>query len=404
MTEHAKKFVIKEATRKRCKIIPADEKTLKRFRPICLELFPYLKEVDQINFSLYFRNGDEMIEFMKPNELSHQLLEQMWAASLKPSASVEICLLRTDYPKFEAIIDSVRIRKIKAVLEKDPTLDQKVTQVYSTLSSASQMIVRGGITTHVANVATNAAASLMSLQIDSEVASGTLSRMIQCDSTLYDHSAAVAMLASIIARSFPPRKLDLKEVEVISQCGLYHDAGKSCVPNHVLNKPGSFTPEEYEVMKTHTHHGYEEVMRAIERGAPISDLSARVALEHHERFEGGGYPHQRKGRLEESEDGIHLYTRIVSIADVYSALLMKRVYKEALSSIEAIKLMKKVADKDFDPEIFDPFYDHIMSSIELFEKRDAALQESLGSVRMIDEKDSFAKAIKETEGTKAKAG
>ena len=402
MTEKAKKFVIKEATRKRCKIIPADEKTLKRFIPISLELFPYLKDVDKIDFSLFFRNGDEIIEFIKPKELSTELLEQMWYASLKPAALVEICLLRSDYKKFEAIIDSVRSNKIKAVLEMDRTLDPKVAQVYSTLSSASQMIVRGGITNQVANQAIAAAATLMSTQIDSEVAVGTLSRMINCDSSLYDHSASVAMLAAVIASSTLPNPLHKQECEVVAQCGLYHDAGKCCIPNHVLNKPGIFTPEEFEIMKTHTHHGHDELQKAIEKGAPIHEVAARVALEHHERFTGKGYPNQRKGRLEEDENGIHLYTRIVSIADVYSALLMKRVYKDALSSDEAIKLMKKVADNDFDPLIFDPFYKHVMSSIALFEKKEAAIDENFGSVRMIGKSESFSKALREREQDKNK--
>ena len=394
MGEKAKKFVIKEATRKRCKVIKVDEKILRRFVPISLELFPYLKEANSIDFSLFFRTGDEIIEFIKPNELSNELLEQMWTASLKPSAHVEICLLKSEHPKFEAIINSVRSRKIKLVLASDRTLDPQVAEVYSTLSSASQMIIRGGINNHVANQAIAAAASIVSAQIDSEVAIGTLSRMINCDSTLYDHSASVAMLAAIIAGSTLPSPLKKHECEIVTQSGLYHDAGKACIANHILNKPGTFTAEEFEIMKTHTHHGYDEISKAIEKGAPIHQLTARVALEHHERFTGKGYPHQRKGRLEENENGIHLYSRIVTVADVYSALLMKRVYKEALNSDEAIKLMKKIATNDFDPLIFDPFYNRVMSSIELFDKKQAALDESFGSVRMIGEKQSFSKAIK----------
>jgi HD-GYP domain-containing protein (c-di-GMP phosphodiesterase class II) len=85
-------------------------------------------------------------------------------------------------------------------------------------------------------------------------------------------------------------------------------------------------------MKSHTTLGYEELMQAIEKGAPIDEEIAIVALEHHEKFCGGGYPTGKCGRLEEKADGIHYLARIVSIADVYSALLMKRVYKEAFRS------------------------------------------------------------------------
>ena len=398
MNEPLKKFVIKEATRKRCKIVPYDEKNAKRFTPICLELFPYLKEVNKIDFSLFIIAGSEIIEFVKPSELSMELLEQMWQASIRPGADIDICVLKGDYIKFEAVIDQVRSRKIKNVLEKDKTLDPKVLEVYSTLSSASQMIVRGGINNHVANKAISATATIMSSQIDSDIAVGTLSRMINCDSTLYDHSASVAMLSATIAMSFLQKPLKKEECQIVAQCGLYHDAGKSCVPNHVLNKPGTFTPEEFEIMKSHTNHGYDELNKVIEKGAPIHELTARVALEHHERFTGKGYPNKRCGRLEESENGIHLYTRIVSVADVYSALLMKRVYKEAMTSDEAIELMAKIAQNDFDPDIFNPFYKHIKQSIEIYKAREK--QVSSGSVRMIGDKDSFSEAIRTTHHTK----
>lgn len=391
MGASGKKFVIKEATRKRCKILPVDDMTQKRFMSISLELFPYLKEAKKIDFCVYFRAGNEMIEFIKPRELSNELLENMWRATMKMDADVDICVLRTDYPKFESVINYVRQNKIKAVLEKDRTLDPVTLDVYSTLSTASQMIVRGGINNHVATKAADAAAFIMSSQLDSEVAIGTLSRMINCDATLYDHSASVAMFSSIIASTYVKKKLNEKEHKIVAQCGLYHDAGKSCVPNHVLNKPGKFTKEEFEVMKSHTTHGEQELLNAINRGAPINPVAARVALEHHERFTGKGYPHQKKGRLEESENGIHLYTRIVSIADVYSALLMKRVYKEAMHSSEAIKIMAGIADEDFDPDIFHPFYVHINKSLETFKKREKMASE--GSVTMIGEKDSFSAAI-----------
>ncbi len=400
MKDTSKKFVIKEATRKRCQVFPYDEKSKKRFMPISLEHFEYLKDAKSIDFSLYFRNHKEIIEFIKPNELSHELLVQMQGATLIADADVEVCLLRSDYPRYEMVITEARKRKMKNVFERDQTLDVNVMEVYGTLSAASQMIVRGGINAEVASKATDAATMIMQIQLKHEVALGTLSRMVQCDSTLYDHSASVAMLSSIIATRILKKPLSLKEAVLVAQCGLYHDAGKACVPNHVLNKPGIFSEEEFEVMKNHTLYGHDELMKAIRTGAPIDPLAARVALEHHERFNGMGYPHKKKGRLEEDPNGIHLYTRIVAIADVYSALLMKRVYKEAMSSQEAIELMKTFADRDFDPEIFAPFYDSIHASIETFKQREKQLKG--GVVKMIGENDSFIQAIIETKRESSK--
>ena len=119
-------------------------------------------------------------------------------------------------------------------------------------------------------------------------------------------------------------KASKKEIDLIAECGLYHDAGKANIPNSILNKPGKFTDEEYEIMKTHAYLGYKILSKAIKDGCPIEEIVARVALEHHERFKGNGYPYGRVGKFEDDpENGIHVYSRIVAIADCYSALLME---------------------------------------------------------------------------------
>ena len=388
------KFALKDDVRSRCKVLQLDEKSRRRFTPVSLELFGYLSEVKSIDFSLYFRVENEMVEFVRPKDLSDQLLNAMWKATLIDDADVEICLLKADYPKFENVINTVREGKLKKVLEQDPTLDPRVLDVYGSLSGASQMVLRGGIDATVADRATAAAAHLMRSQLNNHIAVGTISRMIQCDSTLYDHSASVAMFSGIIAGAVG-KNLSQREREVVTQCGLYHDTGKSCVPGHILNKPGKFTPEEFEVMKTHASHGHAELMKAIDKGAPIDPVAARVALEHHERFNGGGYPHGRKGRLEDDGDnGIHLYARIVTIADVYSALLMRRVYKEPMSSAQALEVMSACAEREYDPEIFSVFHQHIEETLRVFRNRERDLKRK-SRIRMIDDRDSFAKALKD---------
>ena len=358
------KFVIKEATRNRCAIHKLDGSMIKNFSPISLEFYSYLYQVPKLNFSVFFRLENEMIEFMKPEEFSHKYLEQIWAATQKNSVEIDVCVLKKDRSKFNDVINFIRNKKLKALLEKDSSLDPKTLEVFGNLSGASQMIVRGGIDTRVAEKATAAASHMMTNLMESEAAMGTLSRMIEIDSTLYDHSAAVAMFAGLMSTRFSDKPLSAQEAALVAQCGLYHDTGKSCVPSAVLNKPGSFTDDEYEVMKTHTHLGCGELKTAQAEGAPIDDLVCRVALEHHERFDGHGYPFGRKGRLEEDPDnGIHLYSRFVAIADAYSALLMKRVYKPALSPEKAIELMSKNAAKDFDMDIYESFIGTIKKSL-----------------------------------------
>ncbi len=109
------------------------------------------------------------------------------------------------------------------------------------------------------------------------------------------------------------------------------------------------------MIKNHTSLGYDELKKAIANGAPIEENVAIVALEHHEKFKGGGYPMGKTGRLEEKDNGIHEYARIVTIADVYSALLMKRVYKEAVSHQEALAIIREGAGSQFDPAVIEAF-------------------------------------------------
>lgn len=397
----SRKFIIKESTRNRCKIIKIEGNTLAAYRPISLELFAYLWEVKTIDFSIFLRVEGELLEYIKASELSVELLQHVWLASLKEDAGVDVFVARKDFPKFEHTLDFVRKKKINALIEKEPSLDRRTLDIFSDLSGASQMVLRGGIDKQVAERIKSAASHMVQNLMDNDSAMATLSRMISIDPTLYDHSASVAMFSTVMAKRQFGDKMPVRDVEILAQSGLYHDAGKSCVPNAILNKPGAFTPEEFEVMKGHVHHGFRELSIAIHAGAPIDPLVAQVAIEHHERFTGKGYPYGKRGRFEDdAENGIHPYSRIISIADAYSALLMKRVYKPALPAEKALELMEKSAPDDFDPMIFEPFVASVKLSLNAL--RDAREREkSKGNIYMVDKGDSIAAKIAESRKAEA---
>lgn len=360
---------IKEETRKRCNVFELDEKTSGRFTRISTELFHFLYETKSIDFTIYFRIENVMIEFIKKEEFSEELLNSIWTAVEKSSKRIEICLLKKEKPLFDALVSKVRKAKMDKVFEIDSNLDRRTMEMFSNLSDASQLVVKGGITHQVAKQIQESATFVVKNMLEHESAISTLSKMVLHDPTLYDHSASVAMLSAVIAKGCVDKKLSDKEVGQLTQCGLYHDVGKTCVPSKILNKPGKFTPEEYEVMKKHAEWGEEELRKVIQNGAPIDEMAAHVAGEHHERFCGHGYPKGLKGRAEEVDGGIHLYTRIVSIADVYSALLMKRVYKPAFEAQDAIKIMAKTADVDYDPVIFGNFLQSVVNSRNQYQEK-----------------------------------
>jgi HD-GYP domain-containing protein (c-di-GMP phosphodiesterase class II) len=358
---------IREETRKRCVIVPLNDGLTQRLAPVSLEHFHFLYDVQKIDFSIFVVVDSWLVEFIKPKEFCKELLDEIWAACLKPKGAFRVCLWKQERPKFEAITKQIRSKKLARLMSQAPHLDKKTLDLYDNLSASSQMVVKGGIDEDVVARVRASASLLVSSVIDSQAALYTLSKMISCDPTLYDHSASVAMLCSIIAQEMVDRPMSEKEQMSVAECGLFHDAGKTCVPIEVLNKPAKLTPEEFDIIKKHTVFGRDELMKSKQSGAAINDMAIRVAYEHHEKFNGRGYPEGRSGRLEtNAESGIHLYSRICMIADVYSALLMKRVYKEAFEPGQALKIMIE-SNEDYDPVLFKPFVGMVVDSVKKFQ-------------------------------------
>ena len=139
---------------------------------------------------------------------------------------------------------------------------------------------------------------------------------------------------------------------VVSSARL-HDVGKIVIPDSILNKPGSLTDEEYEIMKEHTVEGERIIDKATQQTGDTEFLhNAKViAAYHHERWDGTGYPYQLK-RTE-----IPLQARLMAIGDVYDSLVSERPYKKGFPHEEAVSIIMEGADKHFDPQIAKIFYD-----------------------------------------------
>lgn len=139
----------------------------------------------------------------------------------------------------------------------------------------------------------------------------------------------------------PPAEQDL-----LLEASPMHDIGKVGTPDHILQKPGRLTPEEFDVMKRHAVIGYE-ILR--DSDSPLLQCAATVALTHHEKFDGSGYPHGLAG------DAIPLWGRIVAVADVFDALTSGRPYKKAWPLEQAVDFLKQGAGSHFDPACLDAF-------------------------------------------------
>jgi response regulator RpfG family c-di-GMP phosphodiesterase len=157
------------------------------------------------------------------------------------------------------------------------------------------------------------------------------------------------------------QKLGFAQDEVINLnlAASMHDLGKIAIDDAILNKPGKLSFEEFEIMKTHTTLGYE-ILRKSNR--TLLKTSAIIAKEHHENFDGSGYPSGLKS------NEINIVSRIVALVDVFDALGAKRVYKEAWKKEDVIEFILSEKGKKFDPEIVDLFFANIDEIYAIVEK------------------------------------
>jgi len=135
-----------------------------------------------------------------------------------------------------------------------------------------------------------------------------------------------------------------------------HDIGKIATPDSVLLKPGKLTPEEWEIMKQHPTVGLS-ILDGSSR--PILKAAAVIAHQHHEKFDGSGYPQGLKGY------DIHLYARIVAVADVFDALSHKRCYKDAWPVEQVVGHLREVAGHHLDPKYVELLIANIDKAVDI---------------------------------------
>ncbi|MBB3113272.1 HD-GYP domain-containing protein (c-di-GMP phosphodiesterase class II) [Paenibacillus phyllosphaerae] len=166
------------------------------------------------------------------------------------------------------------------------------------------------------------------------------------DEYTYRHTFAVGVIASMIGRWLGIRGQELIR---LSMSASVHDIGKSLVASEILLKPGRLTAEEFDAMKEHAKIGYR-----LLKDEAVDEVIALVALQHHEREDGTGYPDGVRA------EQIHLFSKIVAVADVFHAMTSNRVYKAALPYYEVMTLMWEGKLGSFQRNILNLFIKHIM--------------------------------------------
>lgn len=166
------------------------------------------------------------------------------------------------------------------------------------------------------------------------------------DEYVYNHSVNVAAISIIIGMSL---KYDKKKLYDLGVAGMLHDIGKTKIPTEILNKPAKLSNEEYELVKKHAFYGYELLLGnpKIDTGTPL------IALQHHERYDGTGYPKGLKNKA------ISEFAQIMAIADVYDAMGSDKYYRKSIPSHEIYRFLLENSGKLFNPALIDKFLENM---------------------------------------------
>lgn len=165
------------------------------------------------------------------------------------------------------------------------------------------------------------------------------------DEVVFAHSLNVALISSVLGSWL---NFSEPELRLLVKCAIYHDIGKLAIPKEIVNKPSPLTPDEYQVMKSHSMKGY-----AILKNLNMDKHIQLAAMMHHERCDGSGYPLGVKAEKMDS------YSKIIAIADVYEAMTAPRSYRKAKCPFEAVKIFESNGLALYDTKFLMTFLDHI---------------------------------------------
>jgi putative nucleotidyltransferase with HDIG domain len=171
----------------------------------------------------------------------------------------------------------------------------------------------------------------------------------ELDAGTFEHCVNVAIISRVCGQWLGIT--DEKELDVITMCGLYHDIGKSLIPQEILTKPGKLSADEFGRMAEHPILGYNMLL-----DVPIDRRIKLAALQHHERNDGSGYPYGL------SKDFIGQYSKIITITDVYDAMTADRCYRAGICPFEVIAQFQREDKTKYDQEILQTFLENIADS------------------------------------------
>ncbi len=273
-----------------------------------------------------------------------------------------------DKPIWEVVPEEIRTFLTQAIKQKQSLFSDNIYVGYFCTRSGSENLlymqgryelsdIEKGL---ISTFSTNIAVAFDNIYLNQEIEEAqkevifTLGEVVETRSQeTGQHVKRVGAYSHLLALKYG---LGEEAADLVRLAAPMHDVGKIGIPDAILNKPGKLTKEEFEVIKTHTTIGYEILKGSKEK---ILKAAATIALQHHERWDGLGYPQELK------EEQIDIFARITRLADTFDALSFRRVYNEAWDIDLILDLFKKGKETHFDPILVDLFINNLDALLEI---------------------------------------
>lgn len=284
-----------------------------------------LKEGMRIDQAIIDRMGRKLV--VRGTELNDYLIEGLQKLNITgvyivegedEPEEVKACPQAKEKIEKYSVPDRAKVQLTESVKKR---VSEGIQYLYSDTESENFVQTTNGI-----------ADDLMRAITENDAVAVDIEALKVSDEYTFKHCVDVATMSMVIGRRYGLSDAQLHQLGI---SGLLHDVGKSKIPNEVLNKAGKLTDEEFNIMRQHTKLGYD----ILKEKKGVSEEIALGVLQHHEKINGRGYPYGLMG------DEITLYAKIISVADIYDALVTERPYKKPMSKRDAVEMIMALTEE-----------------------------------------------------------
>lgn len=335
------KFIVPVSWKERCELMRLNAEARAGFFPLHGDFLKCLLMAESIDFVLYIAVGWDMYEFIRPKEFTPELVKELLKTYKEYPTQTRICVKKTDTGRYEKLVARYMREKFVTASSGNAMALEAAFRIYSGLSDASQLVVRGVMDEECFNRISRSCSFAIMHMCSTRDALSFLVQIVGKEPALYDHGAVTSMVTATIA--WNTLKLPKRESKLAAQAAILHDMERHCA---YLGK----APDRTQI----SLQGMKELTAMKEKGIGFHESTIEAMHQYRENFDGSGIPQKLRGAAEgtDSLNGISRIARMVSIGCAFSEYMLKRQDKQPLPLATIVKFLKERTDNgEFDPQI-----------------------------------------------------